>query len=229
MESLVNSGPLAVAGIFGIGLIIGLIVLTTAEESLTTVARAAARDIGGSFWIGFLWQALAVPLLVVGVLACVITIIGILAVPLVVLAWALAYAGAFTLGLLAVALVIGRALAGRGKGAGDRSAAMRGLVVGLFALSLVWIGASLLSAVPVVGVLARIMALAFTWAVATVGLGAVVTTRGGVAKLRMDTTLTEVAAPSWQTPTPVFGVVAARRPSASPSADAQQQRSIDAP
>ena len=135
----------------------------------------------------------------------------------------------FTLGLLAVALVIGRAIAGRGKGGGDRAAAMRGLVVGLFALSLVWFGASLMSGIPVAGVLARIIALAFTWAVATVGLGAVVTTRGGVAKLRMDTTLTEVAAPSWQTPTPVFGVVAARRPSASPSADAQARRSIDGP
>ena len=30
MDSLANSGPIAVAGIFGIGLLIGLIVLTTA-------------------------------------------------------------------------------------------------------------------------------------------------------------------------------------------------------
>ena len=213
MLSLANSGPLAVAGVFGIGLLIGLIVLTTAEESLTAVAKAAARDIGGSFWVGLLWQALALPLLAVLMVACVITIIGILAVPIVALAWALAYAGAFTLGLLAVALVIGRAIAGRGKTSGERSAAMRGLVVGLFALSLVWFGASLMASVPVAGVLTRLIALAFTWAVATVGLGAVVTSRGGIMKIRMDTTMTEIAAaPSWQTPTPVQGVVAARRP-----------------
>jgi hypothetical protein len=208
---LANSGPLAVAGIFGIGLVIGLVVLTTAEDSLTAVAKAAARDIGGSFWVGLLWQALAVPLLTVLVLACVLTIIGILAIPIVVLAWSLAYAGAFTLGLLAVALVIGRALAGRGH-AGSRAAALRGMVVGLFALSLVWFGASLLASVPVAGILSRLIALAFTWAVATVGLGAVVTSRGGIAKIRVDTTLTEVAVPVWQTPTPVQGVVAARRP-----------------
>ena len=153
------------------------------------------------------------PLLAVLMVACVITIIGILAVPIVALAWALAYAGAFTLGLLAVALVIGRAIAGRGKTSGERSAAMRGLVVGLFALSLVWFGASLMASVPVAGVLTRLIALAFTWAVATVGLGAVVTSRGGIMKIRMDTTMTEIAAaPSWQTPTPVQGVVAARRP-----------------
>lgn len=212
MDSLANSGPIAVAGIFGIGLLIGLIVLTTAEDSLTAVAKAAARDIGGSFWVGLLWQALAVPLLAVLVLGCAITIIGILAIPIAVLAWGLAYAGAFTLGLLAVALVIGRAVAGRGKATGSRAAALRGLVVGLFALSLVWFGASLLSSVPVAGVLSRLIALGFTWAVATVGLGAVVTSRGGIAKIRMETTLTEVAVPSWQTPTPVQGVVAARRP-----------------
>jgi len=212
MGSLAESGPLAVAGIFGIGLLIGLIVLTTAEDSLTAVAKAAAKDISGNFWVGLLWQALAVPLLAVLVLACIITILGILAIPIVVLAWALAYAGAFTLGLLAVALVIGRALAGKGSGTGSRAAALRGLVVGLFALSLVWFGASLLAGVPVAGILARLIAVGFTWAVATVGLGAVVTSRGGIARIRMDTTLTEVAAPSWQTPTPVQGVVAARRP-----------------
>ena len=212
MLSLANSGPLAVVGIFGIGLIIGLVVLTTAEDSLMAVARAAARDIGGSFWVGLLWQALAVPLLAVLVIGCILTIIGILAVPIVALAWALAYAGAFTLGLLAVALVIGRAMVGRGSGTGTRAAALRGLVVGLFALSLVWLGASLLSSVPVAGVLSRVVALGFTWAVATVGLGAVVKSRGGIAKIRMDTTLTEVAVPLWQTPTPVQGVVAARRP-----------------
>jgi hypothetical protein len=212
MQSLADSGPLAVAGIFGIGLLIGLIVLTTAEDSLTAVAKAAAKDISGNFWVGLLWQALAVPLLAVLVLACIITILGILAIPIVVLAWALAYAGAFTLGLLAVALVIGRALAGKGSGTGSRAAALRGLVVGLFTLSLVWFGASLLAGVPVAGILARLIAVGFTWAVATVGLGAVVTSRGGIARIRMDTTLTEVAAPSWQTPTPVQGVVAARRP-----------------
>lgn len=212
MGALAESGPLAVAGIFGIGLLIGLIVLTTAEDSLTAVAKAAAKDISGNFWVGLLWQALAVPLLAVLVLACIITILGILAIPIVVLAWALAYAGAFTLGLLAVALVIGRALAGKGSGTGSRAAALRGLVVGLFVLSLVWFGASLLAGVPVAGILARLIAVGFTWAVATVGLGAVVTSRGGIARIRMDTTLTEVAAPSWQTPTPVQGVVAARRP-----------------
>ncbi len=221
----------AVAGVFGIGLIIGLMVLMTAEEALTAIAKTAARDISGSFWVGLLWQLLAVPLLVVLLVACAITIIGILVIPIAALAWVLAYAGAFTLGILAVALVIGRALAGRGAGGSERSAALRGLSVGLMTLSLIWFGAAVAAKVPVAGAIARLIAVACTWAVATVGLGAVVKSRLGVTQLsrrfggsrfggsrgasrwgEAATTTTDVATFSWQTPTPVQGVVAARRP-----------------
>jgi len=208
----------------------------TAEEALLAVAKSAARDVGGSFWAGVLTQLLAVPALVVLLIACAVTIIGILAIPVAALAWALALAGAVTLGVLAVAMVIGRALAGRGTGATERSAALRGLTVGLVALSLVWFGAALASRVPVFGAVARLVALAFTWAVATVGLGAVVKSRIGVSRLSVQfgrfggdrfggytatwgasrsTGVNEVQVPvSWQTPTPVQGVVAAPRPQA---------------
>jgi hypothetical protein len=216
----------AITGVFGIGLIIGLVVLMTAEEALLAVAKTAARDVSGSFWAGLLWQLLAVPILAVLLLACAITIIGILAMPIAALAWGLAYAGAVTLGTLAVMLVIGRAVAGRGASQTERAAALRGLMVGLIALSLVWFGTALASDVPIARGLSRLVALAFTWAVATVGLGAVVKSRIGVAKISVQfgrfrgarwgsastTTTMEAPAPSWQTPTPVQGVVAARRP-----------------
>ena len=208
---MATAGLLPVAGVFGIVLLVGLTVLMTAESSVTAVARAAARDVSGSFWVGLLAQLAAVPLLVVLVLACAVTIIGILAIPVAVLAWALAYTGAFTLGLLAVAIVAGRAIAGKGGATNARAVALRGLTVGLMALSIVWFGAALLSNFAVVGLLVRLVAVAFTWAAATVGLGAVVKSRGGVLKLRFETT-TETSIPSWQTPTPVQGVVAARRP-----------------
>jgi hypothetical protein len=85
------------------------------------------------------------------------------------------------------------------------------------------------------------VALAFSWAVATVGLGAVVKSRIGVSRLSVQfgrfggdrfgadrfggytakwgasssTGVNEVQVPvSWQTPTPVQGVVAAPRPQA---------------
>ncbi len=206
-----TAGLLPVAGVFGIALLVGWVVLMTAESSVTAVARAAAKDISGSFWVGLLWQLLAAPLLVLLVTACALTIIGILAIPVVVLAWALAYAGAFTLGLLAVAIVAGRAIAGKGSASNPRAVALRSLTVGLLALSVLWFGAALIASIPVAGFLARLVAVAFSWAGATVGLGAVVKSRGGVIKLRFGTT-TETSIPSWQTPTPVQGVVAARRP-----------------
>ena len=205
------AGLIPVVGVFGIVLLVGLTVLMTAESSVTAVARAAARDVSGSFWVGLLAQLAAVPLLIVLVVACAVTIIGILAIPVAVLAWALAYTGAFTLGLLAVAIVAGRAIAGKGSAANPRAIALRSLTVGLIALSVVWFGAALLANVAIVGLLVRLVAVAFTWAAATVGLGAVVKSRGGVLKRRFETT-TETSIPSWQTPTPVQGVVAARRP-----------------
>lgn len=208
---MVTSGLVAVAGVFGIGLIISFSVLINAEESLTAVARSAARDIPGSFWVGVLWQLLAVPILLALVIACAITLVGIFLIPLVVLGWALAYAGAFTLGLSAIAIVAGRAIAGRGSSQSSRAVALRSLVVGLLALSVVWFAAALLADVRIVGVMSRLVAVALSWAAATVGLGAVVKSRGGMIRLRFETTA-ETSVPSWQTPTPVAGVVAARRP-----------------
>lgn len=238
---MLSTTLVAVAGTFGIGMIIGLVVLMTAEEALLAVAKSAARDVSGSFWAGVLTQLLAVPVLVVLLIACAITIIGILAIPVAALAWALALSGAVTLGILAVAMVIGRALAGRGTGSTERAAALRGLTVGLIALSLVWFGAALASAVPILGAISRLVAVAFTWAVATVGLGAVVKSRIGVSRLSVQfgrfsgskfsgftgkwgavssTSVNEVQMPvSWQTPTPVQGVVAAPKPTLERPAD----------
>jgi predicted permease len=213
--SMATSGLVAVAGVFAIGLIIGLIVLMNAEDSVTAVARTAARDISGSFWVGVLWQLLAVPLLVALLLACVITIVGIFITPLIVLGWALAYFGAFTLGISAVAIVTGRAIAGRGQHRTSRAIALRSLVVGMLALSVLWFVAALLVNVGMVGALARLVAVALSWAAATVGLGAVVKSRAGMVRMQTETTA-ERGAPSWQTPTPVAGVVAARRPVTAP-------------
>ena len=66
---------------------------------------------------------------------------------------------------------------------------------------------------PVVEMVLRVIAVAITWVAATAGLGAAVLSRGGTRRA----TETFAAVPAvndlpWQTPTPVTGVVAARRP-----------------
>lgn len=200
----------AVGGVAAIGLIIALVVLVSAQEPLEAVARAAERDISASFWVGLLWQALAVPIVLTLSLLLAITIILIPAIPIAMLAWALAYSGAFTLGLFAVALVLGRALLGRST-THNRGALLSSLMCGMILLSVVWFGAAFLVSVPLIGFVARLIALALTWVIATVGLGAVVRSRAGTVREHIEVT-TETSIPSWQTPTPVFGVVAARRP-----------------
>ena len=200
----------AVGGVAAIGLILALIVLMSAQEPLEAVARAAERDISASFWVGVLWQALAIPIVLLLALLLAVTIILIPAIPIAVLAWALAYAGAFTLGLFAVTLVVGRALLRR-RTTHDRGALLSSLMCGMIVLAVVWFGAAFLVTVPIIGILSRLFALALTWVAATVGLGAVVRSRVGTVLEHIEVT-TETSIPSWQTPTPVFGVVAARRP-----------------
>ena len=211
-----------VAGVFGVGLLIGLLVLITSEAPLLAVAREAARSVVGSFWLGVVVQLAAVPLLLLLLLACALTIIGILVMPLVALAWALAVIGAVTLGGLGVALMLGRALIGRGSGS-ERAAGVRGLTVGVLLVALLWIGGALASPIPIAGFLARLGVASVTWALLTVGLGAVVRSRIGFSAINLrvggfpaatwrradaSARAVEVQPVSWATPTPMPGVVA---------------------
>jgi hypothetical protein len=246
---MLSTTLLPVAGLFTVGLLIGLVLLMTGAPVLLAVSRTVAQDVSRAFWTGVLWQLLAGPILLVLVLACIITIVGIFAIPVVVLAWLLAYAGAITLGSMGVGLMVGRAVGGRLGARTEEGAAWRGLVLGLLLLLLPWAVAFS------TGGFSRPMAAAFSWAVATVGLGAVVRSRLGAAQFSLrymqqgglgqwtawrggtrppgdaaaDTGATEtgfswspaappprdpneVARVEWETPTPVQGVAAARRP-----------------
>jgi hypothetical protein len=243
---MVAESLLPVAGLFTVGVLIGLVLMLTGEPVITAVARSVADDVSKAFWAGVLWQLLALPILAVLVLACVITIVGIFAIPVVALAWLLAYAGAFTLGTLAVAVVVGRAIGGRLGARSERGATWRALVLGVLLLSLPWL------AVAMTEWWSRPMAAVFSWVVATVGLGAVVRSRLGVATFSLRSMSmggpgswrpwmdggagarragapwpgaswgesaaepprdpNEVARVDWETPTPVQGVAAARRP-----------------
>jgi len=56
------------------------------------------------------------------------------------------------------------------------------------------------------------VAVAITWVAATAGLGAALVSRGGVRRAVAPAAQRAMQAASWATPTPVAGVVAARRP-----------------
>ena len=212
-----------VAGVSIIGLVLAMLVLVTALGPLEGVIRTVEADVSASFWRGLIAQAITLPLIALVLLALALTVIGLLAVPIVLLASTLAIAGVATLGILAVAAVIGRARAS-GDAARSRAKLLRALLTGYGIVWAPWVLAALLVAVPVGGLVARIVALASTWVVATVGIGAVVRSRGGLRVPEAPARVSKLGAPAkqpdWSTPTPVAGVVAARRPTPASSATA---------
>jgi hypothetical protein len=199
---------------------LGIGVLVFAGRALDGVVDTLEVDVSRSFWIGVLTQLLAIPTLVVGCALLAATIIGIIAIPIAAAAWILALIGLVTLGVCATARLIGHGLLGGSRSAGTadqvkRRDALRALLLGMGVLVITWIVSALTAQLPVVSVATRGIALAMTWVAATAGMGAAVLSRGG--RRRPYTAHSQPynsgGLPDWQTPTPISGVVAARRPS----------------
>jgi hypothetical protein len=211
-----GSALLQVSGAALIGLVIALVVLVTALGPIEGIIRTIEADVSAAFWVGVVTQFITLPAIGVALLALALTVVGLLLIPVALLAALLASTGVATLGLLSVAAVIGRARSADGD-ARSRARLLRALLTGYGLIWMPWVVASLSVAVPGLGLATRVLALASSWVVITVGVGAVVRSRGG---LRVPDRLVPISAgtsaaamqPDWSTPTPVAGVVAARRP-----------------
>ena len=202
-------------GWFAILAIIGLGVMIFAEANLEGVVVAVEGSFTRAFWYGVLGQLMALPVLLLLVVALTITLLGILLVPFAVVSYCIVAAGLLTLGFLAAARLTGTALVRQGGTASPRGVHLRALFAGLVLYFALWMLAAAFTWHPVVGAVLRVVALVVTWVAATVGLGAALTSRagtqrpgsrGGIAARRVPDEL------AWQTPTPVTGVAAARRP-----------------
>jgi hypothetical protein len=203
--------------------LIGIGVLLFAERHLEGVVETVERAYSRAFWAGVVGELGLIPALVVLVVALAITLVGILLIPFAVVAFSLAAAGLLTLGFVAVAQVTGEAvLRGRARRVlTERGATLRALVTGIALYTGLWVAAAAFTWSPVVGGILRGLAFAVTWVAATAGFGAALLSRAGTRHEPPG----EPAAPSrpaaapvldWQTPTPVTGVVAARRPTPAP-------------
>lgn len=207
--------------------LIGIAVLLFSRHNLETVAEAIRDDFSRSFLYGLLGQVALMPLLVVGIVALAITIVGILLIPFAIVAFVLAVAGALALGFLAMSLVSGDAIMRwRGAVGNDWAPALQLLLIGLSVYFVLWTLGGLLAWAGWLGGLVRLVAFVVTWVAVTVGFGATIASRGGTRSvgtrpsLPPPTTTEEYA---WQTPTPVSGVAAARRPTPPPSSGTSQQ------
>lgn len=223
-----------VLGWLTILVVIGLGVLVTASPYLDGVAEAFEGSFARALGVGIIGQMLVLPALLALVVGLTLTLVGILAIPLAIVAFVIATAGLVTLGFLAVAFVTGRSILGGERGPTRRRAtsargeALTALGLGVCVYLAVWIASAALTSVPSVAVILRTVAFATTWVAATAGFGAALISRAGT---RSESARRAAAdrgpaerspyqsgVPGWQTPTPVSGVVAARRPTAAPPA-----------
>jgi hypothetical protein len=199
-----------VLGWFTVLFVIGIGVLLFAEKNFDGVVGSLEQQFTRSFWIGVLAQLAAIPVLLLVVLGLVISLIGILLVPFAVVAYVIGLAGLLTLGFLSVARFTGRAFFSRNTS--SRAVNLRSLFLGLVIYVGLWMLAAAFAWSPVVGSVLRAVALAGSWVALTFGLGATILTRAGTRREGDRARPRPVDDLSWQTPTPVTGVVAARRP-----------------
>ena len=198
-------------GWFAILCVIGIGVLLFAEKNIDAVVTALEQQFARSFWVGVLAQLAVLPALLLLMLALTVTLIGILLIPFAVVAYVVALAGLLTLGFLAVARFTGRAFFRDAPQ--SRAVSLRSLFIGLAIYLGFWFLAAAFAWHPVASSVLRAVALAGSWVALTFGLGATILTRSGTRgdQLR-DRRPRSADDLSWQTPTPVTGVVAARRP-----------------
>ena len=205
-----------VGSVLGLLLLVGIGVLVFAGDNLEGVVETLERRFARSFLVGIAGQLALVPVLLIGLAALAITLIGILLIPFAAVAYALAAAGLFTLGFLAIARVSGKTLI-RPTSGSQRKASLSALTVGVLAYFAIWLLAAAFTWSPVAGPILRVIAAIITWVALTAGAGAVILSRAGTRRLPVVLPPAEMEdSRSWETPTPVSGVVAARRPTPAP-------------
>jgi hypothetical protein len=198
----------------GVLIVVGIGVLVFASTNMDAVSDALERDFGRAFLAGIVGEIALLPVLGLVCLGLVLTVLGILLIPFAVVAYVLAAAGLVTIGYLALARVAGRSLARTGDATerDRRAGSLKAMLIGLVLAMSPWFLAGGMAWNPTASLILRTVAVAVTWVAATAGLGAALVSRGGVKRAAAPAAQRAMASASWQTPTPVAGVVAARRP-----------------
>lgn len=188
--------------------VVGLLVLVFASANLELAVQRLESDFGRAFWIGLAAEFSFLPLLLLASVGLILTVLGILLVPFVLVVAPLLYIGMLTLGWLAVALLTGRAVT-RSASSGSRGEAVRAIVLGTLVLMLPWAIAAAIRGQGIFAMSSTLAAFTVSWVAATAGLGAALLSRGGTTRPK---TVAPAPVAGWQTPTPVAGVSAVRRP-----------------
>jgi hypothetical protein len=214
-SSTTESLRLSLAWLFVV-LLIGVGVLLFAAPYLDGVVDVLEDSFWRSLGVGVAGGVALVPALLLVIAGLAVTIVGVLLVPFAVVAYVLAAAGLVTLGFLAVARVTGHSVGSAATSRlSARGSALRALILGVVIYLGFWVIASAFAWSPVISTILRLVAFAITCVAATAGFGAAILSRAGTRReLPAAAPAAAADATAWQTPTPITGVVAARRPTA---------------
>lgn len=155
-------------------LVIGFAVISYAGEKVEIVVNTLRDGVGKSIFSGLLGHLAILPGAVGVIILLGVTIIGILLIPLGLMAYMVVISGISMFGFIAVALLTGAALTGRkSRDETPRGAMLRAFVTGTLAFIGLWIIAAAFSWMPLIGALVRSFAAGATFIAVTAGLGAV--------------------------------------------------------
>jgi len=155
-------------------MVIGFAVISYAGDKVEIVVNTIRDGVGKSIGSGLLGHLAILPGAVGVIILLGATIIGILLIPLGLVAYMIVVSGIAMFGFIAVALLTGAAITG-GKQRDDtpRGAMLRAFVVGTLAYLGLWIVAAVFSWMPLIGALLRSFAAGATFIAVTAGFGAV--------------------------------------------------------
>ncbi len=166
-------------------MVVGFGVISLAGDKVEIVVNTVRDGVGKSVGSGLLGYLAILPGAVGVVILLAVTLVGILLIPLGLVAYMLLLAGIAMFGFIAVLLLTGAAITG-GKSRDDtpRGAMLRAFATGALAYLGLWIIAAAFSWMPLVGALIRSLAAGASFIAVTAGFGAVLRSywRGDFAK-----------------------------------------------
>lgn len=195
-------------------ILLGLGVLVFAPEKLRRITETLGDDPANALVTGLIVDLATIPALIVLLILLTVTLLGILLIPFAIVAFLLMWMGIAALGFFAVAQVTGMAVMGpKQRTMSQRGAALGGLITGLVLFLLPWLAAAGMTWSSTPALILRGIAVTVTAVAVTAGLGAVVRAHKPVRAAEYVPPATHTREDlAWQTPTPVGGVVAAKRP-----------------
>jgi hypothetical protein len=163
---------MAIGWLLIVGLV-GFILMSFRADKLEIVIRTMQGGIGRSIGTGLLGQLAIVPGAVAVVVLLAATLIGVVLIPLGLMAFMFLVAGIAMFGFIAVATMTGAALTRNSKDETPHGAMLRSFMTGTAIYLGMWIVVAVLSGIPLLGAMLASFASAVTFMAVTAGFGAV--------------------------------------------------------